>query len=140
MIRPALGNAFPATLGRELCLDGDGRAIFDDDPDSWALLDVIEPTMCRIAELRVSLLSVSIDEAHVRAAYEVESFVLDSPVGVTAPRMGDVVAVEVGQGVHLNYLVELTHSEVLDGVDADIGEGELLLSLAGFWMVAECPD
>lgn len=136
MIQPTLGNAFPAVLARELCLD-DGELLADDNPENWDEADATTPTMVRLADLRVSLLSVSLDEVLVRAVYEVEGFSADSPIGPTEPAMGDVVALEVGSGVYLNYRVELTHAEVRAGVEADIAEREFLLSLHGFWMEEE---
>lgn len=132
MLHPALGNAYPASLGRELCLDDTGRPVFSEDsPEAWELVQDIEPTLCRVAELRVSLLSESLDASQVRAAFEVECFPPDMPIGPTEPRMGDYLAVEVGGGVRLFYHVELTAGEVAEGAEADIGPGELLLSMAG---------
>jgi hypothetical protein len=132
MMCPALGNSYPAALLRELCLDEAGRALFEEDgPDVWERLQEMEPTLCHIAELRVSLLSESLDAAHVRAAFEIERFTVDTPIGPTHPRMGDYLAIDVGGGLCLRYHVELTAGEVAEGAEADIGPGELLLSRAG---------
>lgn len=137
MIQPTLGNAFPAVLARELCLNDDGELLADDNPENWDEADATTPTMVRLADLRVSLLSVSLDEVLVRAVYEVEGFSADSPIGPTEPAMGDVVALEVVSGIHMNYRIDLTSAEVRSGVDADIGVGELLLRPIGCWLEPE---
>jgi hypothetical protein len=139
MIRPALGeNAFVATLARELCVLDD-RAIFEEDgPETWAVLDQIEPTMHRVADLRVSLLSVGLDEGLCRAAFTIEGFLQDSPLGgPTRPRVGDYIELELSPNVHQIYRVELSREWIEDGVEADLGESELFLSLAGLWMDSE---
>jgi hypothetical protein len=130
MIRPELGgNAFPAVLVRELCVDDFGKVLFDDTPEAWAAIDEIEPTWCRLANMRVSLLSTSLDETRTRAVFQIEDYPVDSPMGPTRPRMGDVTALEIGStGLHQTYRVELTGDDVKAGVDADLGENELLLS------------
>lgn len=130
MIRPDLGeNAFPAVLMRELCLDEQGKALFDDSPEVWATIDAIEPTWCRLANMRVSLLSVSLDESCTRAVFEIEDYPVDSPMGPTHPRMGDLIALEIGStGLHQTYRVDLTGDDVKAGAQADIGPNELLLS------------
>jgi hypothetical protein len=133
MIRPALGEtAFVAVLMRELCLDEQGKAVFVEDhpADKWAEIDDMEPTWCRLANMRVSLLSVNLDETTTRAVFEIEDFPVDSPMGPTRPRMGDLVALEIGStGLHQTYLVVLTGDDVTAGADADIGPNEILLNL-----------
>lgn len=136
MILPPLGeNAFVATLVRELCVL-DGRAIFEEDgPETWEVLDQMEPTMHRVADLSVTLLSVGIDSGLTRAAFSIEGFPQDSPLGgPTQPRVGDLIALELAPSVFQNYRVSLTHGEVLAGVDADVGQHELLLKLHGLWL------
>jgi hypothetical protein len=132
MIRPALGeNALPADLMRELCLDEQGKAVFVEDhpADKWAEIDEMEPTLCRIAEMRVTLLSVSLDETATRAVFEIEGYPMDSAIGPTRPRMGDLIALEIGNDLHQTYRVVLTGDDVKAGADADLGENELLLSM-----------
>jgi len=132
MIRPALGeNALPADLMRELCLDEQGKAVFVEDhpADKWAEIDEMEPTLCRIAEMRVTLLSVSLDETATRAVFEIEGYPMDSAIGPTRPRMGDLIALEIGNDLHQTYRVVLTGDDVKAGADADLGENELLLSI-----------
>ncbi len=132
MIRPALGaNAFQAILMRELCLDEQGKAVFVEDhpAENWGEIDDMEPTLCRVAEMRVTLLSVSLDESQTRAVFEIEDYPVDSPMGPTRPRMGDLIALEIGNDLHQSYRVELTGDDVQAGVEADLGENELLLSM-----------
>jgi hypothetical protein len=134
-LRPQLGeNAFPADLIRELCLDVHGHAIFEEDlpPERWSELDAIEPTECSVARMRLALLSASLDEKLTRAVYEIEDFPTDTPLlGPTQPRMGDIVKVDVGFETALKFRVDLTHGEMLAGVETDIGPNELLLSQCG---------
>jgi hypothetical protein len=138
--KPLLGsNANPALLMRHLILDVDGTPLFDDDvdPERWAEMDQIEPTLCRLADMRVALLSISVDESRVRAAYEIDNF-KDSPVGPTEPRMGDFVVLQIGTNTSQSYRVELTHGVSMDddlGDVGDVGENELILSLVA--MVVE---
>lgn len=89
--------------------------------------------LCYVANLRLSLISTSPEETRVRAVYEVDSITADSLIESTEPRMGDFVTVQVGPEAYQNYQVQVTRAEVLQGLDADLGENELLLSLHGFW-------
>lgn len=132
MIRPELGEkAFTAVLFRQLCLDESGKALFVEDhpAERWAEIDAIEPTWCRLADMRVALLSYSLDESQTRAVFEIEDYPVDSPMGPTRPRMGDLIALEIGAELHQTYRVELTGEDVQAGADADLGENELLLTL-----------
>ena len=137
-MRPSLGaNAFAALLFRRLFIGPNGQLLDDDVPEHWPLIDATEPSLTLIADLRVSLLSVSLDEALTRAVFEIEGYPTDSPLGPVQPRVGDCVAIALTQRMHQNFRIELTHDWTLDGgVDADIGPNELLLSLRG-WIVLE---
>lgn len=96
--------------------------------DKWAEIDEMEPTLCRVAEMRVTLLSVSLDETATRAVFEIEGYPMNSAMGPTRPRMGDLIALEIGNDLHQTYRVVLTGDDVKAGADADLGENELLLS------------
>ena len=96
--------------------------------DKWAEIDEMEPTLCRIAEMRVPLLSDSLDETATRAVFEIEGYPMNSAMGPTRPRMGDLIALEIGNDLHQTYRVVLTGDDVKAGADADLGENELLLS------------
>ncbi len=134
-IRPQLGeNAFPADLIRELCIDADGCAIFEENvpPEQWVEFDDMESTPCCVARMRFVFLSTSLDGQLTRAVYEIEDFPSDTPLlGPTQPRMGDIVKVDVGLETSLKFRVDLTHDEVLAGVEEDVGPNELLLSQCG---------
>lgn len=130
-IRPSLGeNAISAVLMRHLRLD-DGKPLFDEDepPESWAANDEIEPTLCRVAAMWVSLISTSVDEARVRAVYEIDTFSGSPLDGPTQPRLGDVIVLEIGFEISQTYRVVLTQADTLAGAEGDLGENELLLCL-----------
>ena len=136
MIRPALSlaaHAFVGVLARPLYFGPDGQLLDDDAPQDWPLIDAAEPVMTRVADLRLALLSTSIDESVTRAAFEIEGYPPESPLGPVQPRVGDFIALELSPDLHQTYRVELTFEWIQDGVAADIGPGELLVKLHGLW-------
>lgn len=130
-IRPSLSlspGAVRAVLIRDLVLDEAGHAVFEEDGfEAWEYLQDAEPEKVVIADGVAVLISQSLDGAVVRAAFEIESFPLDNRIGPTQPRMGDYLGLDLTDDLKLIYRVHLTHGEVLEGADADIGPGELLL-------------
>ncbi len=132
-IRPSLSHspsAVRAVLIRDLYLDEDGRAVFEGDGvDAWEYQQDAEPQKVAIADGTASLISESIDGGLVRAAFEIESFCRDTPIGPTQPRMGDYLALDLTADISLIYRVHLTAAEVAEGVDVDLAPGELLLVL-----------